>query len=91
MKNNPLPRLDRSPDVRARLLPLCRLLNRRCFTVDVDPIYAEITIRRLEQFRATKRIGWQNGHAFENEIPNLAMAPSADMEDQLRYGQKALF
>jgi site-specific DNA-methyltransferase (adenine-specific) len=43
-------------------------LRRRCFTADIDPIYAEITIRRLEQFRATGRIGWQNGHPFEKEI-----------------------
>ena len=44
-------------------------LRRRCFTIDINPIYAEITIRRLEQFRATGRIGWQNGHPFEKEIP----------------------
>ena len=45
------------------------ILGRRCFTADIDPIYAEITIRRLERFRATGRTGWQNGHPFEKEIP----------------------
>jgi site-specific DNA-methyltransferase (adenine-specific) len=45
------------------------ILNRRCFTADIDPIYAEITIRRLERFRTTGRTGWQNGHPFEKEIP----------------------
>lgn len=43
------------------------ILNRRCFTVDVDPVFAEITIRRLEHFRATGRTGWQNGNPFEHD------------------------
>lgn len=34
-------------------------LGRRCLTCDIDPIYAEISIRRLERFRATGKIGWQ--------------------------------
>ena len=51
------------------------VLNRRCFTIDIDPIYAEITIRRLEHFRTTGRKGWQNGHPFE---PDLA---GAELED----------
>ena len=45
------------------------ILKRKCFTIDIDPIYAEITIRRLEQFRATGLTGWQNGHPFEKECP----------------------
>ena len=44
------------------------MLNRKCFTIDIDPIYAEITIRRLEHFRASGRKGWQNGHPFETEL-----------------------
>jgi site-specific DNA-methyltransferase (adenine-specific) len=43
-------------------------LQRRCFTIDTDPIYCEITIRRLEHFRATGQLGWQNGHPFEQEL-----------------------
>jgi len=44
------------------------LLGRRCFTMEIDPIYCEITIRRLEHFRATGKRGWQNGNPFEREI-----------------------
>ena len=44
------------------------LLNRTCFTIDVDPVYVEITIRRLERLRTTGKLGWQNSHPFENEI-----------------------
>ena len=43
------------------------MLGRRCFTADIDPVYAEITIRRLERFRETGQTGWQNGNPFENE------------------------
>ena len=41
--------------------------ERRCVTMDIDPLFCEITIRRLEHFRRTGRIGWQNGHPFEKE------------------------
>jgi site-specific DNA-methyltransferase (adenine-specific) len=34
-------------------------LKRRVYTFDIDPIFAEITIRRLEHFRKTGRAGWQ--------------------------------
>ena len=44
------------------------ILGRRCFTADLDPIYCEITIRRLERFRAYRKLGWQNGHPFEEEV-----------------------
>lgn len=47
------------------------IAGRRCFTCDVDPIYAEITIRRLEHYRSTGRLGWQNGHPFEHEMPRI--------------------
>ncbi len=46
-------------------------LGRRCFTMDIDPIFAEITIRRLEYFRRTKKTGWQNSHPFANEITSF--------------------
>ena len=42
------------------------ILQRRCYTIDLDPIYAEIAIRRLEHLRATGKTGWQNGHPFED-------------------------
>ena len=41
--------------------------GRRCATMDIDPLFCEITIRRLEHFRRTGRTGWQNGHPFERE------------------------
>ena len=34
-------------------------LKRKVYTCDLDPIYAEITIRRLERFRETGEPGWQ--------------------------------
>jgi len=34
-------------------------LGRRVYTFDIDPIFAEITIRRLENYRITGKTGWQ--------------------------------
>jgi DNA modification methylase len=47
------------------------ILKRPCLAADLDPIYCEITIRRLEHYRRTGKTGWQNGHPFELEIPTL--------------------
>lgn len=33
--------------------------GRRVYTMDIDPVFAEITIRRLEHYRATGKTGWQ--------------------------------
>ncbi len=44
--------------------------GRQCVTCEIDPIFAEITIRRLEHFRETGRTGWQAGNPFENELPD---------------------
>lgn len=41
---------------------------RKCFTMDVDPIYCEITIRRIERFLQTGQTGWQNSNPFEEEL-----------------------
>jgi site-specific DNA-methyltransferase (adenine-specific) len=46
----------------------CEKLGRPCFTSDFDPLFCEITIRRLERFRQTGKTGWQNGHPFEMEF-----------------------
>jgi len=54
------------------------MLNRKCYTIDIDPIYAEITIRRLERFRSTGKTGWQNGHPFENDILDIESTKSMD-------------
>jgi site-specific DNA-methyltransferase (adenine-specific) len=46
----------------------CELHGRRCLTMDLDPIFCEITIRRLEHYRKTGETGWQNSNAFDTEI-----------------------
>jgi len=43
------------------------MLGRRVFTMDIDPIFAEITIRRLEHYRSTGKTGWQ----WRNPFPEL--------------------
>jgi len=50
----------------------CERTGRRCFTFDVNPIFAEVTIRRLERFRDTDRTGWQAGNPFERELAEMA-------------------
>ena len=47
----------------------CERLGRRCFTADIDPVFAEISIRRLERWRAAGRTGWQTASPF----PELAL------------------
>ena len=42
--------------------------QRRCYTIDIDPVYCEISIRRLEHLRTTGKTGWQNSNPFESEL-----------------------
>jgi len=42
-------------------------LGRRVYTFDVDPIFAEVTIRRLENYRKTGKTGWQ----WRNPFPEI--------------------
>ncbi len=42
--------------------------QRQCYVCDVDPIYCEIMIRRLERLRNFGKTGWQNGNPFEYEL-----------------------
>ncbi len=44
------------------------ILGRSCLTADIDPVFCEISIRRLEHYRRTGKLGWQNGHPFEREV-----------------------
>jgi site-specific DNA-methyltransferase (adenine-specific) len=53
----------------------CERLGRRCVTVDLDPIFAEITIRRLERYRATGKTGWQRESPFEVEVGETSSHP----------------
>jgi len=39
-------------------------LKRKVYTFDIDPVFAEITIRRLERFRKTGKTGWQWQNPF---------------------------
>lgn len=41
--------------------------NRICYTADIDPIFAELTIRRLENYRETGKEGFQ----FSNPFPEI--------------------
>ena len=45
----------------------CERLGRVCYTSDLDPIFAEIAIRRLEHFRETRKTGFQ----FQNPFREL--------------------
>jgi len=53
-------------------------LNRRCFTADVDPIFAEIAIRRLEHYRKTGETGWQ----FKNPFPEVEINWDTESENE---------
>ncbi|MCZ6703196.1 MAG: site-specific DNA-methyltransferase [Ignavibacteria bacterium] len=44
------------------------LKRRKCYTVDIDPVFCEISIRRLEKFRESGETGWQNSNPFADEI-----------------------
>jgi len=68
----------------------CEKLGRRCTTIDTDPVYAEMCIRRLERFRDTGREGWQNGHPFETEIPSFCDASAATEKDDVRVEPQQL-
>lgn len=46
------------------------ILGRKCITFDYDPVYCEITLRRLENLRGTGKTGWQNSNPFYKEIVN---------------------
>ena len=46
------------------------MTGRTCFTMDIDPIFCELTIRRLEHFRRTGRTGWQRDNPFTHELKN---------------------
>ena len=44
------------------------LSKRKCITIDNDPVFCEITIRRLERLRSKGLTGWQNSNPFAREI-----------------------
>jgi site-specific DNA-methyltransferase (adenine-specific) len=40
------------------------MLGRSCYTCDIDPVFAELTIRRLEWYRKSGKTGFQTGNPF---------------------------
>jgi len=42
--------------------------ERKCYTMDINPVYCEITLRRLERYRNLGKTGWQNSNPFVLEI-----------------------
>jgi len=40
------------------------MLGRRCYAMEIDPIFAELSIRRLEHYRETGKTGWQWNNPF---------------------------
>ena len=68
----------------------CEILARRCYTMDKDPVYCEIAIRRLEHFRRTGMKGWQNSNAFEPEIAqDSALQELVGHDAQVAEGSQA--
>jgi len=39
-------------------------LGRRCYAIEIDPVFAELSIRRLERYRKTGKTGWQWNNPF---------------------------
>jgi site-specific DNA-methyltransferase (adenine-specific) len=66
-------------------------LSRRCYTIDIDPIYCEITIRRLERFRTFGKTGWQNGNPFEQEILENNELRSALRPEEISEEHRSIF
>jgi len=46
----------------------CERNGRQCITCDIDPVFAEISIRRLEHYRETGATGWQMSNPFAAEL-----------------------
>jgi DNA modification methylase len=63
-------------------------LGRTCFTMDIDPIFCEITVRRLERYREKGLLGWQGGHPFEGiaAIDEALGCTSTDQEPEVAQG-----
>ncbi len=45
--------------------------KRKSISVEIDPLYCEISIRRLEHFQKTGQAGWQNNNPFEKELKEI--------------------
>src|SRR6266511_1511586 len=61
------------------------MTRRRCLAMDIDPIFCEITIRRLENFRLSGRTGWQNSNPFAREWGRARERASGRLVGEERY------
>ena len=43
------------------------MLGRKCYAMEIDPVFTELSIRRLEHYRKTGKTGWQ----WENPFPEV--------------------
>jgi DNA modification methylase len=43
------------------------ILGRRCYAMEIDPVFAELSIRRIELYRTTGNTGWQ----WKNPFPEI--------------------
>jgi site-specific DNA-methyltransferase (adenine-specific) len=70
----------------------CERRKRRCFTCDIDPIFAEITLRRLERHRRTGKTGWQSDNPFP-EVSSAEEHGGSDVEHRAgkRIAPQSLF
>lgn len=59
----------------------CEKLKRKCYTIDVDPVFTEITIRRLEHFRKTGKTGWQIKSPFPEVNINFRNNEDCELKD----------
>jgi DNA modification methylase len=62
------------------------MTKRRVFTCDIDPIFAELTIRRIENFRQTGDAGFQ----FSNPFPEISEFISDRKEEVEETQPKAI-
>jgi DNA modification methylase len=60
-------------------------LDRKVYAFDLDPIFAELTIRRLERNRASGKTGWQ----WRNPFPELDLGIEADNQLQCQQWKLA--
>ena len=67
----------------------CEITGRRCCTIDTDPVFCEMAIRRIENYRQTGRLGFQNGHAFEKEIQVQFVPQREETIDRESSGNEA--
>ena len=45
------------------------ILERRCYAMEIDPVFAELSIRRIERYRKNGKTGWQ----WNNPFPEITI------------------